>query len=132
MLGDWVSRAKVRYYPVGPRKVRQVADLVRGLTVKAAQDQLAAIHKPSGAPIISRALKSAFCNANQSAPEGTNYEPENLVIGTIDVDGGPIAYRFHPMPMGRAGKIRKRSCHLTIELYEPLHRTLQKSRQPEA
>ena len=114
-LGDLVSKARMRYYGVGPRKVRDVADLIRGLTVADAQGQLSALHRPSGVPIVTRLIKSALSNANQQGDK--NWDPEELVIGRIDVDGGPIQYRFQPMSMGRAGKIRKRTCHITLELW---------------
>lgn len=114
-LGDLVSKARMRYYGVGQRKVRYVADLIRGLSVDAAQGQLMAMHRPSGAPIVTRLIKSALSNANQSGDK--QWDPAELVIGKINVDGGPIQYRFQPMSMGKAGKIRKRTCHITLELW---------------
>ncbi|MBI1783707.1 50S ribosomal protein L22 [Candidatus Sumerlaeota bacterium] len=105
----------MRYYGVGQRKVRYVADLIRGLSVDAAQGQLMAMHRPSGAPIVTRLIKSALSNANQSGDK--QWDPAELVIGKINVDGGPIQYRFQPMSMGKAGKIRKRTCHITLELW---------------
>jgi large subunit ribosomal protein L22 len=118
-LGDMVSVARMRYYGVGPRKVRFVADAIRGLTVGEAQARLAAIHRPSGVPILSRLLKSAVSNANQSL-EGAHFEENDLIVGRVLVDGGPMIKRFRPMSMGRAGKIRKRTCHIRVELYESL------------
>ena len=115
VLGDKVSMAKVRYYGVGPRKVRMVADLIRGLTVAQAEHQLMVLHKPSGAPIIHRLLKSAMSNANQNAEQ--KHQPEDLIVGTICVDSGPFQRRFQPAPMGRALPIRKRTSHVTDELY---------------
>lgn len=114
-LGPMVSTAKVRYYGVGPRKVRLVADLIRGLTVAEAESQLLVLHKPSAAPIVKRLLKSAVSNANQNSE--TRYDGEELIIGSIFVDSGPILKRFHARAMGRGAPIRKRTCHVTVQLH---------------
>lgn len=115
VLGERVATAKLRYYPVGPRKVRFVVDLLRGLTVAEAEAQLAAIHRPSSVPMLKRLLNSAVSNANHESDH--HYEPEDLILGVITVDGGPTSGRFRPRAMGRANPIRKRSSHITVELY---------------
>lgn len=114
-LGEKVAIAKTRYYPVGPRKVRDVADLIRGLTVAEAEAQLALLHRPSSVPMLKRLLKSAVSNANSG--EETRREPEDLIIGVIYVDGGPISGRYRPRAYGRTAPIRKRTAHVTVELY---------------
>ncbi len=116
-LDEKISSARMRYYGVGPRKVRDVADLIRGLTVEHAFHQLLALHRPSGVPMVTRLLKSAFANANEKLEAEKRFGEDQLVIGKIDVDSGPIQYRFQPMSMGKAGRIRKRSCHITLELW---------------
>lgn len=113
-LGEKVATAKTRYYAVGPRKVRDVADLIRGLTVREAEAQLALLHRPSSVPMLKRLLKSAVSNANN---DETKHEPEDLIIGVIYVDGGPISGRYRPRAYGRTAPIRKRTSHVTVELY---------------
>ena len=106
--------ARLRYSRVGPRKVRAVVDLIRGLTVGKAREKLALLHRPSAVPMLTRLLKSAVSNANQ---EDTHYEPEELIIGVIHVDGGPTTGRFRPRAMGRSAPIHKRTAHVRVELY---------------
>lgn len=113
-LGEKVAIAKTRYHSVGPRKVRQVADLIRGLTVPEAEAQLALLHRPSSVPMIKRLLKSAVSNANH---EEHRHEARDLIIGVIFVDGGPTTGRYRPRAYGRTAPIRKRSSHITVELY---------------
>ncbi|MCH8332318.1 50S ribosomal protein L22 [Candidatus Sumerlaeota bacterium] len=114
-LGEKVSTARARYLRVGPRKIRDVADLIRGLTLDRAQQTLATLHRPSGVPIIRRLLSSALSNANH---DDRTYKAEELIIGEIFVDGGPTSGRFRPRAMGRAAVIRKRTSHVTVHLFE--------------
>lgn len=113
-LGDKVATAKVRYAKVGPRKVRAVVDIIRGLDVASAEAQLAAIHRPSSVPMLKRLLKSAVSNANQG---DARHEPKDLIVGRIHVDSGPATVRFRPRAMGRATPINRRTAHVTVELY---------------
>jgi large subunit ribosomal protein L22 len=106
----------VRFVRVGPRKVRDIADLIRGLTVAEAQQQIAAVHRPSAAPLLTRALNSAFNNANDVRESGKFNESE-LLVGEIYIDSGPMLKRFSAAPMGRAVPIRKRTAHVTVKLY---------------
>ena len=115
-LGELVATARLRKYNVGPRKVREIADLIRGLSVSAANKQLLAVHRPSAVPAIRKLIASAMSNANQK--EGSSFSEDELVVGKIDVSSGPIMYRMRPMSMGRAGRVRKRTCHVRLELYE--------------
>lgn len=116
VLGELVATARLRNYNVGPRKVREVADLIRGLSVEKALDQLLAVHRPSAVPAVRKLINSAMSNANHDQEQ--KYDAADLVVGKIDVSSGPIMYRMRPMSMGRAGRIRKRSCHVRLELYE--------------
>lgn len=107
-----VAKGKGRFLRIPPRKARLVADMIRGLTVREAFDLLALTPRPSAVPAINRLLKSAVSNVDRKeAPD-----PDNLVIGEIYVNGGPTLKRIQPRAMGRAYRIRKRTCHVTIAL----------------
>jgi large subunit ribosomal protein L22 len=106
------ARAQLRFARVAPRKMRLVADLLRGKTVGEAQKILKFTRRPSAAPHIERLLKSAVANARQN----NITEPEKLYVGRIMVDSGPMAKRFRPRAYGRAARIRKRSSHITMVL----------------
>lgn len=110
-----VASAKARFARVPARKVRYVADLIRGLTVAEAERQLANVHRPSAGPLVGKVLKSAVANAQEK--EEFDEDPEKLVIGEIMVDGGPMLKRFMARAMGRGVQIRKRLSHVTIKLY---------------
>lgn len=110
-----VSSARARYLRVGPRKLRDIADLIRGLSVARAEQQLSVTHRPSAAPMIKRLLKSAVSNANHEVEK--TFSADELIVGQIFVDSGPMQRRFRPAPMGRALPIRKRSAHVTIQLH---------------
>lgn len=115
-LGEEVSSARMRYHGVGPRKLRDIADLIRGLSVTRAFEQLAVLHRPSGAPLITNLLKSAVANAKQAGHSG---DEDELIVGRIFADGGPMLKRVQPMGHGRAGQVRKRTCHVTLQLFNP-------------
>jgi len=112
IVGKLVSKATARFQPMGPRKVRFVADLIRGMTVAEAQTKLSLIHRPSAVPLLKGLLSQAAANSQRT-------DAEELVIGRIWTNGGPMMKRWRPRAFGRAGRIRKRSCHVTIELTEP-------------
>jgi large subunit ribosomal protein L22 len=113
-VGEEVSTAQSRFQHVSERKARAVADLIRGLSVAEAQQQLMFTHRPSAQPIVSNLLKSAIANARNN--EDFSDDPETLIVGTITVDGGSMLKRFRPRAMGRASAIRKRTSHLIIKL----------------
>ena len=106
------ARAQLRFARVAPRKMRLVADLLRGKTVGEALNILKFTRRPSAVPHVERLLKSAVANARQN----NITEPEQLLVGSIMVDSGPMAKRFRPRAYGRAARIRKRSSHLTMVL----------------
>ena len=87
-----VSRAKTRFQRVSARKARLVVDLIRGRTVGEAKRILQLTHRPSAEPIVNNLLKSAVANVDLS--EHPN--PDDLVVGEIQVGEGPIMYRFRP------------------------------------
>ncbi|HLL23602.1 MAG TPA: 50S ribosomal protein L22 [Kofleriaceae bacterium] len=105
------ARAYVRGITMSPRKMRVVANLVRGKSVEAAVAMLDLMPKKA-AGLISKALKSAAANAEDKS--GGDASVEDLRIHTIAVDGGPIAKRWMPRSMGRANRINHKTSHLTI------------------
>jgi large subunit ribosomal protein L22 len=107
------SRAVGKYLGLSPRKVRYSADLIRGKRVEDAVHILLFTPKV-GAKAVSKVLHSALANARQNP----SIDVDTLVVKTIFVNQGPTAKRFQPKPMGRAGRIRKRSCHVTVVLSE--------------
>ncbi len=110
------ARARSRFLRSSPRKIRQVADLIRGKKVNEALDMIHFMPK-KGARLVSATLNSAVANLMQQ--EGARkLDEDNLYVKTIFVDGGPMAKRFLPGPMGRASRIRKRFSHITVTIGE--------------
>lgn len=106
------AKATLSDYRQSPRKVRLVANMVRGKRVADALITLSFVPKRAAGP-VQKLLASALGNAkNLSIPE------ENLVVKEISVDGGKILYRRLPMSRGRAFSIRKRTSHINIVLEE--------------
>jgi len=103
--------AILRNTPTSPRKMRLVADLIRGLEVNKALDILAHTNKEA-APRLYKLLKSAI--ANFEAKSGLRADESSLVISEIRVDGGTMLKRIQAAPQGRAHRIRKRSNHVTL------------------
>lgn len=104
-------RAHLRYLRIAPRKVRLVIDLIRGLPVDRAIDQLSVLPKRSALPVL-KLLNSALANAAH------NYQLERktLRIASIVANEGPKLKRWQPRAFGRAAPIIKRSTHITIVL----------------
>jgi large subunit ribosomal protein L22 len=109
------SRAVARTIRIAPRKVRLVVDLVRGKKVEQALNILQFTQK-RGAKIVSELIRSAVANADVKG----KIDVDTLFVKkiTITVDAGSTLKRFRPMPMGRAGKVRKRTSHITVVLEE--------------
>ena len=108
------TQAVAKYLRSSPRKMRLSADLVRGKKVEEALNILSAVPK-AGARDVSQVVRSALANARQNK----SIDVDTLFIKTIYVNQGPTLKRFRPRPMGRAGRIRKRTCHITVVLSEP-------------
>ncbi len=106
-----VAKAKLRHLRISPRKVRLVADLIRGKDVEDALNILQFTQKGCSVP-LAKLLKSAIANADQK--DGVNID--RLFIDTLLVDGGPTIKRFRPRAMGRATPILKRTSHVTLTL----------------
>ncbi len=104
--------ARTKYIRISPRKMRQVLQLVKGKNVEEALDMLHFTNKRAAEP-IAKTIKSAFANLGIKE-EGKRIDMRDVVVKRIYVDAGPTLKRFRPMSMGRAGKIRKRTSHLTV------------------
>ncbi len=104
--------ASLRNCPTSPRKMRLVADLIRGKEVNRALGILR-YSKQDASDRLEKLLLSAIANW-QSKNEGTRIEDGNLFVKSINVDGGRALKRLRPAPQGRAFRIRKRSNHVTI------------------
>ena len=104
--------AKLRNVPTSPRKMRLVADLVRGKQVNSALGLLK-FEANSGAEKIEKLLLSALSNW-QAKNEDLRVEDSNLYIKQIFVDEGKTLKRLRPAPQGRGHRIRKRSNHVTL------------------
>ncbi len=105
--------ARLNNFPTSPRKMRLVADLVRGMDANKALDILHFTPKAAARP-LEKLLKSAL--ANFEVKSGQRADEQNLFIKTIFVDGGRMLKRVQPAPQGRAHRVRKRSNHVTLEL----------------
>lgn len=104
--------AKLRNVPTSPRKMRMVADMVRGKQVNTALGILK-FEANSGAEKIEKLLLSALSNW-QAKNEDARVEDSNLYIKAIFVDEGRTLKRLRPAPQGRGHRIRKRSNHVTL------------------
>ena len=106
------AKAVQRHLRKAPRKVRLVADSVRGKGVDVAIQQLEFLTK--GASIdVAKVIKSAAANLRDKFQE-ERFENEDLFVKTIFVDEGVTLKRIQPAPQGRAHRINKRSCHITV------------------
>jgi large subunit ribosomal protein L22 len=104
--------AKLNNYPTSPRKMRLLADLIRGLEVEKALGILQFNPKHPAVPMY-KLLKSAINNWEQKNSD-EKVEDAGLIVKTIMVDGGRVIKRMRPAPQGRGYRIRKRSNHVTI------------------
>ena len=106
--------AKLNSCPTSPRKMRLVADLVRGEDVYKALNILKFSPKEASRR-LEKLLMSAISNW-QSKNESEDIEKADLFVSEIRVDGGSMLKRLRPAPQGRAHRIRKRSNHVTLIL----------------
>jgi large subunit ribosomal protein L22 len=109
------NHAKLRYLRIAPRKVRAIADLVRGKQVEEALATLRYTPKAAAKP-VAKLIRSAIANAEQ-ASQG-NLDVDRLFVRTIMVDQGPTLRRFIARAMGRATRLNKKTSHVTVELGE--------------
>lgn len=106
------ARAVNKYIGSSPRKMRLIIDLIRGLSVDKAIEVLHFSTKTASKD-AEKTLRSAVANLMNS-DDAERVEPSDLFIKEAFVNQGPTIKRISPAPMGRAYRIRKRSCHLTI------------------
>lgn len=103
-------KAVLKNYRQSPRKVRLVADLVRGKKVKDALNSLQFVDKRASEP-FAKLIRSAAANA---AGQGKN--GNEMKITKVTVDKGPTLKRFKPRARGSASRINKRNSHIVVEL----------------
>ena len=104
-------RARARYVRTAPRKARLVADQVRGLPVPEAQTLLA-FSSRGAARDIAKLINSAAANAESSH----DLVADELLVTEIRVDEGPTLKRWRARARGRAARIEKKTCHLSVAL----------------
>jgi large subunit ribosomal protein L22 len=103
------ARAIARHVRVSPMKARRVINLVRGLPAKEALTVLQFAPQAASEPVY-KVLASAIANAENNE----RLDPDALLVREAFVDEGPTLKRFRPRAQGRAYRIRKRTCHITI------------------
>lgn len=113
-------RARLRFLRMGPRKVRLLTNLLRGLSVASAEAQLRVTPKAAARPLL-KLLQSAVANAKH------NYQldPDRLIIKSFLTDEGPKLRRWTPRAFGRAAPILKRMSHVTIVLSDRMAKSEQ-------
>ena len=103
------ARAVARHVRTSPMKARRVVNLVRGLPAKEALTVLKFAPQAASEPVY-KVVASAIANAENNE----RLDPDSLLISEAYVDEGPTLRRFRPRAQGRAYRIRKRTCHITI------------------
>lgn len=106
-------RAQAKHIRQSPYKVRRVLDLVRGLPVEEARHVLAFTERRAADP-VTKVLNSAVANAEHNFA----LDSDELVVAEAFADEGPTLKRWRPRARGRATRIRKRTCHITIVVSE--------------
>jgi large subunit ribosomal protein L22 len=117
------ATAKLTNYRQAPRKVRLLADLVRGKSVDRALAQLTMLPKRASEPVI-KLINSAVANSGVAATE--------LYISEIQVNGGVVFKRSMPRARGRASQILKRTSHITLALSKKAAPKAKKVKAPKA
>ncbi len=103
------TRAVLRHSHVSAYKVRAVLDLVRGKDVQRAREALQ-FSERDAAQVVEKLLRSAVANAENN----DGLDPEGLYVSACYADEGPTMKRWRPRARGRATRIRKRTCHVTV------------------
>lgn len=106
--------ATARFIRMSPTKARQVVDLIRGRHIDDARRVLAFTSKAATEP-VAKVLESAVANAEHNR----GLIPDELMVVRTWVDEGPTLKRFRPRAMGRATRIRKRTCHISVVVGRP-------------
>lgn len=110
-------KATLKNYRQSPRKVRLVANAIKGKQVATAEIVLAHMPKRAAAP-VQKLIKSATTNA---VAKGANLE--NLIVENVEVNKGLVMKRFMPRAMGVAKPIRKKMSHVTVTLAEKISKS---------
>jgi large subunit ribosomal protein L22 len=103
------ARAVARHVRVSPTKARRVVNLVRGMSARQALTVLQFAPQAASEPVY-KVVASAIANAENNE----RLDGDSLLISEIFVDEGPTLKRFRPRAQGRAYRIRKRTCHITV------------------
>jgi len=106
-----VVTASAKYVRISARKARVVADQIRGKDYEQAEALLSFSPRGASVPML-KLLRSAGANAENN----DDLDPEDLMIKAVAVDEGPTMRRYRPRARGRATRIDKRSCHISIAL----------------
>src|SRR5262245_58540961 len=122
-----VGHVRLRYMGTSAQKARLVVDLLRGRPVEEALTSLRLTPKAAARDIL-KALESAVANARVKKPD---VDVDRLFVMTAFVDGGPSLKRVRPAPMGRAFRVQKRMCHVTLGLGEKPYRRPMAARRHE-
>ena len=117
------ARAVARYVRVSPYKAREVLDLIRGYDAERAQDILKFCERDV-AIVVGKVLASAMANAEHDS----GMVPDELFVSACYADEGPTLKRWRPRARGRATRIRKRTCHITVIVSRLPDRELQERR----
>jgi large subunit ribosomal protein L22 len=120
-------RAAAKFVRITPRKARLVVEHIRGRTVPEARTVLAFTER-AAAREIEKLLKSAVANAEANH----NLIGDDLVVKAAYVDEGPMIKRWRPRARGRAARIRKRTCHITLTLVPSTTATVTRAPETEA
>src|SRR3989344_1400172 len=107
-----IQTAQLNYLRIAPRKVRSVADMIKGLSVNEAEAQLLMQPRRSSEPLL-KLLRSAISNSKQK-----EMKKDKLFIKEIRVNQGPVFKRFMPRAQGRAAMIQKKTSHIVLILGE--------------
>lgn len=105
--------ALAKFVRMSPRKVRRVADLIRGRQVDDAINLLLFTQKAASKP-VEKVLRSAVANLVNNRDVSEKIDPEKLYIKEVCIDGGPTLKRFRAASMGRVMRIRRRTSHIRI------------------
>lgn len=108
-----MARAVLRKFRESPRKVRAVADMIRGRKVDEAMAILQ-VQQRKAAQMLKKVLGSAIANAT----ENDSADADKLVVSKVLIDGGPVEKRWMARSMGRANRINRRTSHVTVVVTE--------------
>lgn len=110
------AKAQTRHLRVTPQKARRVVSLIRGRQALDALDVLKFAPQGASEPVY-KIVASAIANSRFLADKhGERFDPAELIITNAYVDEGPTMKRFRPRAKGAANRIKKRTCHITVEV----------------